>query len=258
MSTSDLLRYFAASPGAADMYPPPTCAEWVDDSSAVVVFGSAEASLDAAALPPAAVPPACLPLETAASHSLCSQPAYSRGALTTPHAPVPTPPAPLPVACSRSRRPPCTPPPRCSSRSVRMAQLLDGPKDGSNPRDPCPSGRAARGPARTRRALLRRLPPSRPRRTAPDTASVAPSAAGTAAPDAVDALTWRTTPEERAWSGKGLQLLFRRATAVDVKPARRKASDTPPRHLRDTSEEPRRHTSETPPRNLRGTSQAHL
>ena len=270
MSTSDLLRYFAAPPGAADTYPPPTYAEWVDDSSAVVVFGSAEASLDAAAVPPAAlppaavppaaVPPACLPLETAASHSLCSQPAYSRGALNTPHAPVPTPPAPLPVACFRPRRPPCTPPPRCSSRSVRTAQLLDGardgPRDGRNPRDPCPSGRAARGPARTHRALLRRLPPSRPRRTAPDTASVAPSAAGTAAADAVDALTWRTTPEERAQSGKGLQLLFRRATALDVKPARRKAPDTPPRHLPDTSETPPRHladTSEAPPRHCRGT-----
>jgi hypothetical protein len=39
-----------------------------------------------------------------------------------------------------------------------------------------------------------------------------------------DHLTWRTTPPGRAAAGKGLQLLFRRATESDVKPARRNAS----------------------------------
>eukprot|EP00962_Isochrysis_galbana_P002607 scaffold709_cov90-Isochrysis_galbana.AAC.1 len=39
-----------------------------------------------------------------------------------------------------------------------------------------------------------------------------------------DQLTWRTMPPNRAAAGKGLQLLFRRATQLDLKPARRNAS----------------------------------
>ena len=39
-----------------------------------------------------------------------------------------------------------------------------------------------------------------------------------------DAWTWRTLPLERASAGKGLQLIFRRATLKDVKPPRRTES----------------------------------